>query len=208
MLVLRFHDKHSNPPSYACSCVAAGRKLRFSSGTARLTCCSWNTIYRVIMAALTALQPYMDMFLFFVPFYYVLKLAFACYLWVNDLQGTEHVYTTYVRPMVRRHEPLVDFKLTQMRALLSHMVSSNMRQIVQYVQLLLVKTLSQSVAEGGSGQPRSGNMRRDESASFHTAQEDFSSHSREDRHGRYDRHSDAYFDKKLSPLRAGGSSGR
>lgn len=153
----------------------------------------------MIMAALTALQPYLDTFLFFVPFYYPLKLAFACYLWVNNLQGAEHVYREYVRPMVQRHEPLVDFKLMQLRALVSQVVSSNMSKAVQYVQMMLVKTLSQSVAErerGGSGR----GMERDGSSSFHTAQEEeFSGH---------DRRSDAYFDRKMSPLRAGGSGRR
>jgi hypothetical protein len=151
------------------------------------------------MAALTALQPYLDTFLFFVPFYYSLKLAFACYLWMNNLQGARHVYSEYVRPMVQRHEPLVDFKLMQLRALASQLVSSNMSKVVQYVQMMLVKTLSQSVAEGersGSGR----RMERDESASFHSArEEDFS---------RHDRRSDAYFDRKMSPLRAGGSGRR
>ena len=160
--------------------------------------------YWLVIAALTALQPFMDTFLFFVPFYYSLKLAFACYLWANNLQGTEHVYGEYVRPFVRRYEPLVDFKLTQVKGVVSHVVSSNVSKAVQYAQLMLVKTLSQSVAErerGGTGNNGGRRMRRDESDSFHSAQEDMSGHDR-------DRRTSAYFDRTTSPLRAGGSGRR
>ena len=171
--------------------------------------------YWLVIAGLTALQPFMDTFLFFVPFYYSLKVAFACYLWANNLQGAEHVYGEYVRPFVRRYEPLVDFKLAQVRGVVSQVVSSNVSKAVQYMQMMLVKTLSQSVAErererGGAGGQR---MRRDESGSFHTAQEDFKgdpSGDISDRsdHSDRDRRASAYFDRTTSPLRAGGSGRR
>ena len=151
------------------------------------------------MAGLTAVQPYLDTFLFFIPFYYSLKLLFACYLWVNNRQGAEFVYSTYVRPMVRRHEPMLDFKLMQLRALVSQMVSTNMIKALEYMQLALAKVMLQTVSAGGDRGGAGRRMERDGSAAFHSAQEGLS---------RHDRQSDAYFERKMSPLRAGGSGRR
>jgi hypothetical protein len=146
------------------------------------------------MAILTAVQPFMDAFLFFVPFYYSLKLAFACYLWANNLRGTQHVYAEYASPFVRRYEPLVDFKLSQMKAVASQVVSSNASKAVQYLQVMMVKALSQGVAEAeGHGARRKMRARNDDDDSFKTA------YSGEDGDHR------AYFDRTRSPLRAGGS---
>lgn len=104
---------------------------------------------RVIIAGFTAIQPFADAFLFFIPFYYSLKLAFACYLWANNLQGTKNIYLEYVRPFVHRHEPLVDYKLSQMKMLVTNVVSSNIAKVVQYVQTLLLTTLAQQVDTHG-----------------------------------------------------------
>jgi hypothetical protein len=158
------------------------------------------------MAALTAVQPFADTFLFFVPFYYSLKLAFACYLWANNLQGTRHVYSEYVRPCVRRYEPLVDYKLSQLRTVVSQVVSSNASKAVRYVQMLLVKTLSQSVAEREAGGDRS--FKRDDSGSFYSAQEDVSHHHKNGNgNGNTNNNHRAYFDRTQSPLRAGSAGG-
>lgn len=131
---------------------------------------------RVIIAGFTAIQPFSDAFLFFIPFYYSLKLAFACYLWANNLQGTKNVYIEYVRPFVHRHEPVVDYKLSQMKTLVSNLVSSNVSRIVQYVQSLLIATLSQQVdkhglrAEAtGEAAPAAGYARSESFASAHSS---------------------------------------
>lgn len=136
----------------------------------------WLWRCRVIVAGFTAIQPFSDAFLFFVPFYYSLKLAFACYLWANNLQGTKTIYVEYVRPFVHRHEPLVDFKLSQMKSLVSHVVSSNVSKLVQYVQTFLLKALSQQQGRHGlradavgEAAPAAGYARSDSFASAHSS---------------------------------------
>lgn len=100
---------------------------------------------RVIIAAFTAVQPIADMFLFFIPFYYSLKLAFACYLWANDLEGTKYVYEKYAKPYIHLYEPTVDSKISHFKQIVSDVVTSNASRVVRYVQGLLLKSLSQNM---------------------------------------------------------------
>jgi len=96
------------------------------------------------MAAFTAIQPIADTFLFFVPFYYSAKVAFACYLWANNLAGAELVYSRYVQPFVAQHEPLVDSKIAEARSVASQMLSSHLARGIQYLQGLVVSALAQT----------------------------------------------------------------
>lgn len=131
---------------------------------------------RVIMAGFTAVQPFADTFLFFIPFYYSLKLAFACYLWANNLQGTKMVYYTYVQPFLERHEPAVDGKLAHVKALVSDVVSSNVTRVVQYVQMTLINALRQNMDDGnlkahtmGHAAPAAGYSKSDSFKSAHSS---------------------------------------
>lgn len=99
------------------------------------------------MAVLTAVQPISDMFLFFVPFYYTAKVGLACYLWMNNLEGTKLVYDTYLTPFVHKHEPYVDHKISQVKALVSEVVSSNVTKCVTYLQGMVVKALTQNMPQ-------------------------------------------------------------
>lgn len=100
------------------------------------------------MAAFTVAQSVADTFLFFIPFYYSAKLAFACYLWANNLAGAELVYTRYVKPFVLQHEPMVDSKISELKLLVSELVSSNFARCVQWLQAKFVAALvhSQQIA--------------------------------------------------------------
>ena len=96
------------------------------------------------MAAFTAIQPIADTFLFFIPFYYSAKLAFACYLWANNLAGADLVYNRYVLPFVREHEPLVDSKIAEVRVMTTELVSSNFARGLQWLQTKAVAVLAQA----------------------------------------------------------------
>lgn len=94
------------------------------------------------MAAFTAVQPIADTFLFFLPFYYSAKLAFACYLWANNLAGAQLVYTKYVQPSVTIYEPLLDSKIAEIRALVSEASSTALARGVQWLQQKMVAALA------------------------------------------------------------------
>lgn len=103
-----------------------------------------SSLCRILLAAFTAIQPIADTFLFFIPFYYSAKVAFACYLWANDLAGAELVYTKYAQPFVTQYEPLVDEKIAELKSLASSLLARNMTKIVQKLQALVVAVLAQT----------------------------------------------------------------
>ena len=102
------------------------------------------------MAAFTAVQPVADTFLFFVPLYYSAKLAFACYLWANNLAGADLVYNRYVQPYVVQYEPLVDSKIAEVRGLASEFLSSNFAKGVQWLQQRAVQALAAAHQAGAN----------------------------------------------------------
>lgn len=99
-------------------------------------------MYWVLMAAITAVQPITDTLLFFVPLYYSGRLAFACYLWANNLAGANLVYNRYVQPFLLRHEPIVDYKIQEMRSFATELLHSNFARGVQWLQAKMLAALT------------------------------------------------------------------
>ena len=107
---------------------------------------------RVVMAAFSAIQPFADALLFFLPLYFPAKLAFACYLWVNNLAGTELVYTKYVEPVVTKYEPLVDRQIAEAREMVTDLVSRTFSRAVRWLQTKITAALAnahQSAQQNG-----------------------------------------------------------
>lgn len=95
------------------------------------------------MAAFSAISPFADTFLFFIPLYYEAKLAFAIYLWANNLAGASLVYHRYAEPYIVRYEPLMDAKLNEVKTMSRALVSTNFSKAVQWFQARLVAALTQ-----------------------------------------------------------------
>ena len=87
-----------------------------------------------MVAAFTAVQPVLDLFLFWVPFYYMAKLAAAVYLWYPSLHGASHLFEYHVRPLVEAHEPAVDTQVETLRRSASGFVSANFFRGSAWVQ--------------------------------------------------------------------------
>eukprot|EP00887_Chlorella_sp_A99_P006574 scaffold3.g6574.t1 len=114
----------------------------------------WLT-YWVIMALFTAVAPLTDAFVFWLPFYYEAKLALPIYLWWNDLAGAGHVYATYLQPLVARHEPTLDARLAEARALAGDWAASGAGRLMELLRTRLLAALLalQSGAAPGGGAP-------------------------------------------------------
>jgi len=70
--------------------------------------------YWVIIAMITALEKFGDIFVSWVPFYGESKLAFIIYLWHPKTKGTDFVYNTVVRPFMAQHETDIEKRLQGM----------------------------------------------------------------------------------------------
>lgn len=95
------------------------------------------------MAAFSAVQPLADTFLFFIPLYYEAKLAFAIYLWANNLAGAALVYERYAEPFISQYEPLMDKKIDDLKNVSRALISTNFAKALQWVQAKAVAALTQ-----------------------------------------------------------------
>lgn len=95
-------------PAYQCSKDVRRDDSPEKNERLRLWC-----IYWAMLAAFTAVQPVLDLFLFWVPLYYEAKLALAVYCWYPSLTGAQRVFTQHVQPLVEAHEPAVDARVEE-----------------------------------------------------------------------------------------------
>ncbi|XP_024399110.1 putative HVA22-like protein g isoform X1 [Physcomitrium patens] len=70
--------------------------------------------YWIIIAALTVFERLGDVLVSWVPMYSEAKLAFIVYLWHPNTLGTKYVYSTFLRPIVARHEAEIDHHLHEL----------------------------------------------------------------------------------------------
>lgn len=72
--------------------------------------------YWIIVAILTVIERFGDVFVAWLPMYNEMKLALFLYLWYPQAKGTRYVYHTFLRPLVVRHEPDIDRNFQELRA--------------------------------------------------------------------------------------------
>lgn len=147
-------------PAYRTYKVVQLPATRANDTLLRKWCCYW-----CLIAALTAVQPLLDTFLFWIPFYFEAKLALAVYLWANDLAGAQYVYVRWFQPLVASYEPLVDRRLAESKALSSEWLHSNALRLVAAMQqrtLAWLASLQLQAAEaaGGGALPAAPAVRR------------------------------------------------
>ncbi|GAB4821821.1 hypothetical protein N2152v2_008867 [Parachlorella kessleri] len=107
----------------------------------------------VLLGFYTAAQPFLDMFLFWVPLYSEAKLATLMYLWVPGLQGAGHVYQRWLQPTLLEYEPVIDQKLNEGRAQMGDFVIGNMGKFLVLLRekgaLLLAQVQQQAQLKAG-----------------------------------------------------------
>lgn len=67
----------------------------------------WLT-YWVVYAAFSVVEVFSDQVLYWLPFYYILKLALFVYLLSPQYQGSLVVYEKLLRPLFEKHQETVD----------------------------------------------------------------------------------------------------
>ncbi|XP_054800445.1 HVA22-like protein j isoform X2 [Prosopis cineraria] len=72
--------------------------------------------YWIIVALITVLERFTDIFVGWLPLYGEIKVAFFVYLWYAEVKGTGHVYQTVLRPIVSRHQNEIDGLLLALKA--------------------------------------------------------------------------------------------
>lgn len=67
----------------------------------------WLT-YWVVFSLFFFLEYLIDIILFWLPFYYLIKLFFLLYLYMPQVRGAESVYNYIIRPILLKHEKAID----------------------------------------------------------------------------------------------------
>lgn len=67
----------------------------------------WLT-YWVVYGAFSIVEYFVDIILFWVPFYYLLKFCFLLYLGLPCFKGAEVVYNVVIRPFLLKHQEPID----------------------------------------------------------------------------------------------------
>eukprot|EP01053_Blabericola_migrator_P000358 Blabericola_migrator_1__357@NODE_108_length_14046_cov_203_246656_g96_i0_p6_GENE_NODE_108_length_14046_cov_203_246656_g96_i0NODE_108_length_14046_cov_203_246656_g96_i0_p6_ORF_typecomplete_len203_score27_57TB2_DP1_HVA22/PF03134_19/2_6e29_NODE_108_length_14046_cov_203_246656_g96_i01325513863 len=64
--------------------------------------------YWVVYAAFSFIEIFGDFVLFWIPFYYILKLLFLFWLFLPQYQGATVVYQNVLRPLLQQHRHRID----------------------------------------------------------------------------------------------------
>ena len=67
----------------------------------------WLT-YWVVFSLFFFIEYLIDIILFWVPFYYLIKLLFLLYLYMPQVRGAVMVYNYIIRPILLKHEKMID----------------------------------------------------------------------------------------------------
>ncbi|XP_028784905.1 putative HVA22-like protein g [Neltuma alba] len=92
-------------------CYKTVEKNRVQIEELRFWCQYW-----IIVAIVTVLERFTDIFVGWLPLYGEMKVAFFVYLWYPKTKGTGFVYQTVLRPVVARHENEIDRQLMELKA--------------------------------------------------------------------------------------------
>ncbi|XP_054800924.1 putative HVA22-like protein g isoform X2 [Prosopis cineraria] len=92
-------------------CYKTVEKNRVQIEELRFWCQYW-----IIVALVTVLERFTDIFVGWLPLYGEMKVAFFVYLWYPKVKGTGFVYQTVLRPIVSRHENEIDRQLLELKA--------------------------------------------------------------------------------------------
>uniref|UniRef100_A0A9I9CZM8 HVA22-like protein n=1 Tax=Cucumis melo TaxID=3656 RepID=A0A9I9CZM8_CUCME len=98
--------------------------------------------YWILVAILTILERIGDSFISWFPFYGEAKLAFFVYLWHPKTKGANHVYDSFFRPYISKHEPVIDRSLSEMKLKASDAAFLYIRRAASYFQTTLFDIFS------------------------------------------------------------------
>lgn len=98
--------------------------------------------YWILVAILTILERIGDSFISWFPFYSEAKLAFFVYLWHPKTKGAKHMYDSFFRPYVSKHEPHIDRSLSELKLKASDTAFIYFQRAASYFQTTLFDIFS------------------------------------------------------------------
>ncbi len=127
-------------PAFECYKVVEKNKVEIEQ--LRFWCQYW-----IIVAMLTVMERFGDVFISWLPMYGEMKVGFILYLWSSKTKGTSYVYQTLLRPYVAMYEKDIDQGLMELRARAMDLVIYGWQYCALYGQTSFYKILAYLAAQ-------------------------------------------------------------
>lgn len=112
--------------------------------------------YWIIIAILTVIERLADVFVSWLPLYSEVKVAFLVYLWHPKTKGAMYVYSTFLKPLVSKHEMDIDRNLMFLRRQALQMSVVYWKKILVYGQAVFFEFLHYLSSQSPHASPQPG----------------------------------------------------
>lgn len=110
--------------------------------------------YWIIVALLSVLERFLDIFISWIPFYRGIKLIMYIYLWHPGTKGSTYMYDTLVQPYVSRHETNIDRGIAELKERTWNFILSywyncadmSSKKVIQCLQLLMTQLMNAALS--------------------------------------------------------------
>ena len=131
--------------------------------------------YWIIVAVLTVLEIFLDVFISWLPLYRGVKLMFFIYLWHPSTKGSGYVYETLLQPYVAKHETRIDRSIAELKERTWNWVLSywyncadvSAKKAMHIIQIMLTQFMTMSLQRPTQPQPEA----RTQSGEIHQSNE-------------------------------------
>lgn len=81
-------------------------------------------VYWVIFAFFSILETFVDILLYWVPFYYAFKLAFLLWAMLPQTKGAKFLYDSFLKDLLKKNESRIDAALNEAKTAASNIATS------------------------------------------------------------------------------------
>lgn len=94
----------------------------------------WSIYWLLLALFTTAERLFLDIFIFWLPFYYEAKVLFVLYLWHPKSQGALYLYGAFVKPFLLSHEGHIDEYVNEAKTWLQDFLAAHFQRLTQLLQ--------------------------------------------------------------------------
>ncbi|KAF9574697.1 hypothetical protein EC968_005701 [Mortierella alpina] len=107
-------------------------------------------MYWTVMGIFTLAEVVLDMFVFWLPFYYEIKMLFVLWMILPQTQGSIYLYQTFVDPYLSQHEREIDQTLKDIQKQAMAMGMQYIKQAIQMIQNFALDIYKKSQNQGAT----------------------------------------------------------
>eukprot|EP01026_Neomeris_dumetosa_P052007 TRINITY_DN45886_c0_g1_i5.p1 TRINITY_DN45886_c0_g1~~TRINITY_DN45886_c0_g1_i5.p1 ORF type:complete len:424 (-),score=31.76 TRINITY_DN45886_c0_g1_i5:1510-2781(-) len=91
-------------------------------------------IYWGVFGTFSVCEQILDKFLFWVPLYHEMKVAFVIWLWHEKFKGAQYIYYCWVLPWLRQNEQVIDQKVEEFKRKIVQLIVSHSARFSSYLK--------------------------------------------------------------------------